>query len=600
MIYLYDLTPTLSIDRADPAKAAAAWDEAHSVATLQGIVNRDAPVLYVRFVEMHGRNIDDWWLERLRAPGAWLADATIRRIGSLEELVATFHARIRGVVLYDPKVAATSNLASTIAGVEDLIAVRYDPAPGSVYQRLVAGGPRLEVVRRLVRPDGTPMFTGSGTIPDTDLPSSGSAKCDAYMWAKVQYLDTRRCNPAYMGYYIDSFWIAHAAAGPPNHHTLTNHDFFVARRAFFCDLNCWGEETPVDDPRQPIGADRRTLQSILLTLYETGGKESMIHIGGFTPWAYKYTQHGQAGGKHGGVDTEWEHVRLVSAYNGFIDADALGLGAMANASFYAHFPLKDRYPQHRRLTGDDLKARGLVREDDRQFILFYVGDYDSAPWLYQRIPDLWDHPDRGKLPLAWAISPVLERRAPMAMDWLRRTATPNDFFVAADNGAGYLNPSMLAEPRPISGLPSGLDAWRRFNRAFYDRWDLTISGFIIDGHAPAMDRACLDALASFSPGGVVPQKVPAPALLHGNMPVLRSGPDINDNDPVKAARAVLDTIAARKPMRFHWFRDILKPPSWHVAVMEEITRQNPKVVLLDPHTFFELLRIDLQAKERDR
>ena len=36
---------------------------------------------------------------------------------------------------------------------------------------------------------------------------------------------------------------------------------------------------------------------------------SMIHIGGFTPWAFKYTDsHSQHG--HGGVETEWESVRV--------------------------------------------------------------------------------------------------------------------------------------------------------------------------------------------------------------------------------------------------------------------------------------------------
>ena len=50
-------------------------------------------------------------------------------------------------------------------------------------------------------------------------------------------------------------------------------------------------------------------------------------------------------------------------------------------------------------------------------------------------------------PLADRISPVLDRRAPMAMDYIRRTATKNDYFASADNGAGYCEPGMLQEPR---------------------------------------------------------------------------------------------------------------------------------------------------------
>ena len=57
----------------------------------------------------------------------------------------------------------------------------------------------------------------------------------------------------------------------------------------------------------------------------------MCYIGGFPSWAFKYTQH--AGGMHGDVATEWEFSKLIGAYNAFKDADAIGYGALANASF---------------------------------------------------------------------------------------------------------------------------------------------------------------------------------------------------------------------------------------------------------------------------
>lgn len=36
---------------------------------------------------------------------------------------------------------------------------------------------------------------------------------------------------------------------------------------------------------------------------------TMLHVGGFTPWWFKYTQDGPGGknvSKHKGVETEWE------------------------------------------------------------------------------------------------------------------------------------------------------------------------------------------------------------------------------------------------------------------------------------------------------
>ena len=125
------------------------------------------------------------------------------------------------------------------------------------------------------------------------------------------------------------------------------------------------------------------------------------------------------------VPTEWELSKICSAYNAFIDADALGLGAMANASFFMHFPLKEKYPQPW-AAREQLVNRGYLTDDGkvnfagRDFIIFYVGDWDAASWVYQCLPGIWDHPDRGKVPLMWCISPVLDRRAPMVLDYLRR------------------------------------------------------------------------------------------------------------------------------------------------------------------------------------
>jgi hypothetical protein len=453
----------------------------------------------------------------------------------------------------------------------------------------------------LVGEDGASLFTGQGLIPGTTRASTGSAKCDAYLWMKIHYLDAGRCDAAYGAYYADQYWLRARRRAPLNHHCLTNHDFFVARRGFFFDLGVWEDEPPIDDPSQRPGLDRRTLLELLHSAYLQGGRERMIHIGGFVPWAYKYTTHVGAGGRHAPVPTEWEYAKLISAYNGFMDADAIGHGAMANASFFAHFPLRDRYPQPW-VTDEQLQARGYLAPSgelslgNRQLLVFYVGDYDCAAWLYQRAPDIWDDPARGEVPLMWCISPMLDRRAPMAMHYLRASATPNDYFAASDNGAGYLNPGMLQEPRPISGLPSGLDAWARHNRSYYDRWGLCITGFVIDGHAPPLNRAGLDCYASFSQGGIVPTRGPR-ELLHEGMPVLRFGPDVNDGNPTTAARKIAAYAARHRAEGgppFLWVRNILKRPSWYVQVVAALRASHPEIELVDGPTVFELYKRHLQ------
>ena len=602
-IIIFDLRYANQIDRNDPAQVTMVWDHCHLAAALQGLVNRDAPRLYLRYVDsQHGdQNVDDYWLDQLSRPGQWLEGRPRVTVPSLVDLVTRFRLVIQGVVVYDPAVAATSNVASTVAGVESLLPIRYDPTPGSLYDQLVVKGPRLPVKVWLVKSDGTSLFTGTGRIPGTDRVSTGSAKCDAYLWMKHHYMDTGRCNGAFGAYYLDQYWMQKPKNAVLNHHCLTNHDYFVSQKAFFFDLHVWGDETPMDPPRQKMGTDLATLKELLLSAYQHGGREHMIHIGGFVPWAYKYTAHGSAGGSHEPVPSEWEYGKVISAYNGFMDADAISYGAMANASFFAHFPLKKRYPQ-KWVTHEQLKQRGYltgdgqVDFDGREFLVFYVGDYDCAAWLYQRTLDIWNDPARGKLPLMWCISPILDRRAPMAMDLLRATATPNDYFASADNGAGYCEPGMLQAPREISNLPSGLDAWAAHNKRYYKRWGLSITGFIIYAHGPDLNEAGLDCYASFSPNGIVPSRGPATGL-HKDMPILRHDHDINEGDPKVAGRHVVGRIAQRRKEGhppFHWFRNILKTPTWYVQTYDHVQTLNPKIELLDAPTFFELYRIHLQ------
>lgn len=596
-ITLYDLTYALKFDANNPHQVAAAWDHAHAVAALQGIVNRDAPRLYLRFVESHGMNIDDHWLQIVTQNSDWLCGRQRTTARDLPALIHRYRDEIKGVVVYDPNVAATSNLASTIAGVEDLLPLRYDPHSRSLYTQLVVNGPKLPVKVSLLNEDNSPLFAGKGTIPGTDRPSTGSAKCDAYLWLKHHYIDTGKVDAAYAGYYIDQYWLRKPTAANPNHHTLTNHDYFIARRGFFFDLGVWDDEKPIDDPDQPMGADVATLKALMLSAYQQAGRSRMIHVGGFTPWAWKYTEHRGAGGTHHPVHTEWKTVEIVSAYNGFIDADAIGFGALANASFFMHYPLKDRYPQ-KWVTRDDLIKRGYlttegqVNFDGREFMIFYVGDYDSAAWIYQELPRIWRDEARGKIPLMWCITPIADRRVPMALDYVRTTATPNDYFAAADNGAGYCTPGLLQEPRPHSGLPSGLEVWAGHCTPFYERWGLTITGFVIDISAPGLNQKGLDCYARFSPNGIIPQNI-SPSLLHNNMPILKADYDLT-HDPAESARRILERIEKRH-LPFHWFRNILKPPSWYAACMNHVHRANPNIELLDAPTFFELLRIYLQT-----
>src|SRR5208282_2951970 len=107
----------------------------------------------------------------------------------------------------------------------------------SLYYRLIeaADGPRLKVKLRLLNADGSPLFTGK---------RSGSAKCDALLWAAEEYLKTRKCDPQHLAFYPDAWWLAGKARVSPVNDLVCNHDYFIAHRAFFFDLGPWADEAP--------------------------------------------------------------------------------------------------------------------------------------------------------------------------------------------------------------------------------------------------------------------------------------------------------------------------------------------------------------------
>lgn len=589
-IIMLDLRSFNSINRSDKSAVLNLWDTFHAISSVQGIVNRDTPRLYINYVKNGSTDVDSYWWDMYRKPGKWLATKQVREMDNVLDVFRYFKPLINGLVVWDPAVPSTSNVASTVAGADNLIAVRYDTDPSSMYNRLIGLG--YEVKVRLIGEDGKSIF---------------KTKLEPYRWAIDNYLKTGKCNTRFAAYYIDAYWIDHCSQANLNHHCLTNHDFFIGKKAFFFDLSPWGDEIATDvnadtypnDPSPEVGADCEMMKEMLLECYRHNGNGQVFtHIGGFPAWAFKYTRYGTVGGSHGEVDTEWEFARVISAYNAYKDADAIGYGAMANASFWKNFPLKDKYPQ-KWSDMEQLKAKGYVTADgkvnkSKKYFIFYVGDWDAASWLYQMTPQLWDEKNRGNVPMMWAISPALEVRAPMAMEYLRSTASDMDYFVAADNGAGYLNPSMLAAPRPISNLPSGLDAWAEHCKPMYNRWDMTVTGFIIDGFCAGMNEDCMACYKKFSPNGIVPQKVSKYAKLYDGMPILKSGPDINDGSSSVAAASLVSLLNSHPIFPFYWSRAILKSPSWYLDVRNRAQAACPEMEWVDAPTFFTLLKMYLE------
>ncbi len=597
-LVLYDARSLWELDVREAKEAERLWDTWHVLAALQGLANRETPQLYVLYCRHFGKETDQFWWEWYRSPGHWLVGAEATRSAGLTDLLRRFRSCYNGLVVYDSSVPATSNAASTVAGVDNLLPIRFDPSPESLYSRL---RDELEIPVRLwlVNEDGSARFTGVGKIPDLETPSSGSAKIDVYHWAVARYLQPGKCNPDEAAYYIDSFWLNACRQGPADLHTLSNHDYFIARKAFFFDLSVWADETPNDDPEQILGSDRDMLLKVLARLNALGG-ERVIRIGGFTPWPFKYTDAPGVGGRHGGVPTEWEFARLLTEYNCYVEADAAALSSMANASFHQHYPLERHYPRPNPAPEiADWANAGLVDGEGRVlpklFIGHYVGDYDAPSWLYKAVPAFFNDPALGAVPLGWAFNPNLAARAPQALVYARERATTNDFFIAGDSGAGYLNPRSLTI-RADSNLPPGLMPWVAHNKRHFERWDLSITGFMLDGAGGASTGLEFAAYARFSPDGLGTHFEKGPKI-YANVPTCPEQ-DLPDGLVAAADRLAAYGRAHRGKPAFFWARSILKSPSWYRDLSGALKTRHPGIdfQVVDPYTFFGLIRLDLTAK----
>ncbi|CAF1016786.1 unnamed protein product [Adineta ricciae] len=569
-ILQYDLRPSTKLSLDD------IYEYAHLLGALSGLANRDAPRLFTIYGDSDIR-----WLSYMSSID-WPEDANYTVISSIVDLVRYFSDDIKGVVLYDPNVPATSNLASTASGVYNLLPICYRPTSDSLYTQLVQSGPRLPVQVNFVN-----MFSGNVT---------GSAKTDAYVWAAEHFLASRLADGTHLGYYIDKWWSQSSKAPQAVFESLAiNHDWIVKNRGFVFDLSPWDDEAPNDDPHQPVGNDYKALIAILQKAYQQHNGTKFSTVSGFVPWLFKYVDE-----KHGGVPSEWRMAHVMSAFNVIIDADACCLDSFANAAFYSHYASNQtqrRFVQNSFPSREELIERGLLNEENivtnRTYILYYGGDYDSAAWFANEFKNLWDDPKRGSVPVAWAVNPNLYDRFPLLHSYLYRTRTANDFFVSGDSGSGYLNPTQLFEPRMFSGLPRADALWIDRNRYYFNKFNIKHTGFVINGDAGPLTNQSDLMYTKFSPLGFTRQQgyttLGETALIPGTRVPSFTETDLIDGSEVQQ---ILSCYRSQT-VRFVVFRGVLRSATNYANITENVEKLQPNITFVDPYTFALLARIYL-------
>jgi hypothetical protein len=534
----------------------ASYDESLAVACLQGIVNRHGPRVYVL---SRKDNRPEYWREILSARGRWLEGKTFTPLADLDALVELARPWLKGAVIWDPAVPASINVATTIAGVED--GVVLSPEFAAKY---------LKAWKLNVLDDLRGRFTGAET---------GSKKNDAYRWAIREYLRKGRCSAHFLCLYEDAF----STRARGNIGYVLTRDWAVTQRAFVYDLSPWGDEAPGDDPEQPLGTDLATYRMMLEATFEQSAPDQMTEVTGFFAFA-KYSNVPGHPSAHDPVPTEWETVWLISPYNCYqntISSDCF------NQSFHSQAP---RLPLRQRRPADTPKLA------NKAYVAILMADYDSATPLYSFLPKHWDDPNRGKVPLAWGVNPNLIETYPDVIAYLYETATDNDCFTADASAAGYFNPNRIKKEH--------LPLFVRHNRRFFQQADVTIAPMVLDWDEPSPDVK--DAFAHFAPDGFATivmdlhhtgGRSPEPHVWKG-MPVTNLiNSTCNYSNPEQTADAMYASLE-QKPADapgFFFFRIVWVGPTQVIQTIDVLRKKHPEleVELVDPYTFFRLLKTDL-------
>lgn len=541
--------------------------------TAQGVINRTEPRVVVEnpISERDERALGtEHWLARFTEGDSWLTGCNVEELDDVAELLRRCDGLVRGLVIFDPTVPASSNVAVTLAGRERLAVTGPDG-----FAWLQERGVNLSAVH--------------------DLRGRFANKREAYDWMIANQIKGRS-DVTMLSNVLDAF--CRAGGGGEDGMEIDGLDYTVANAGVAFDLDPWPDEIPVDDPQQPLGSDQERWHALFTAASKARAGESPLEVTGFPPWKVKYSDHANAGGKRRPHETEWEAVWRLTPHGAFLNP----LFA-PNMSFHRWAPLPTVMEQP-----DPGPPPPL---ENKTYVCLHLGDFDGSYGLYRRFPKLWSDARRGELPLNWGINPNLARNYPDIIADAYATRSPNDHFSADAGAAGYVNPNRLLAAQEAGTMPvSALDLWRRFCRHWYRRLGYTLSPMVLDQHHPMPQ--VLDAFQEFSPKGVAylienrhgEDVARLEHRLWRDMPVAR----LEDMSYAKSDEEMADWMLryaegdSMDTPAFHIYRFEWKAPSLIFDTFREAQRRaqdrgrSREWVAVHPRHWFQLLRQHLSGE----
>ncbi|WP_372628961.1 GxGYxYP domain-containing protein [Cohnella sp.] len=464
------------------------------MSTLQGIVNRKEPRIYLLENQEEGRLA---WLNDLSVP-YWLHD-------DYWDVFDAYRKEIKGVVVYDPAVPDSVNVATTLAGLEDAVV-----ASPELAAKLTAMPYGLNVVKdfRGMFKDRMDAYTWQydnlwsrttrrmlvGLSPDTairiapGLPASFetiaeekeqirdasnrqtySFDLSAFLGKEAVYVRFDDAIPQdgwgpavhQVTVKADGNPIAQFTAGTPDeeaylhdrqnsqvsegqggHRFADNGRYFVYKFAppegtarLTAEVDMWNQYKVSAGNVEPPSAERKEPYGYLRD-YAVANKAMVFWLESNVPEQKALFERILSDVEPGTPYLGWFSNDVDGEFSGVEIASRYGVYVLA-ADWFSNLTV---------FSGTKPRAAPPAKQakqklENKIYVTYTFSEGDNFQYNQHRMRVLWDDSARGEVPINWTSSPLLHDAAPAILNYYRGTATDNDLLIAGPSGAGYFYPS---------------------------------------------------------------------------------------------------------------------------------------------------------------
>jgi hypothetical protein len=483
-------------------------------ASLQGIINRAEPRIYLFEPADEGK---ETWLRDLELPYTVHADPL--------PLVLRFKSELKGLIVYDPELADSVNVATTLAGQKDALVASPELAAVLVdgpyelkvlddlrgrfknrleaytwqYENLWKGANRRLVVglapgRTRRTRDGLP--PGFSVVAEERSGERGSRNRKAYDLDLAHQLGQEAVYLRFEDAHREDGW------GAAVHRVTVKADGrmiagFVpgseAEQPFLHDPQRsqvgrglrFADQDRSFTYRIPVPAGTRALSATVDMANQfrvsAGAVEPRM------PWSpfghlrdYAVANRAMVFWLDANAPAERELLEKIlrdagpgTPYLGWFGNDIEGeFGAVELASRRGVYVVPADWFNNlsvfsgTRLRSELPQAPPPPPLENKIYLTLTFGEGDNLQYNQHRMRVLWDDPARGKIPLNWTSSPLLLDAAPAILDHYRRTATANDLLISGPSSVGYF----YVEPWPEDHFAK----FMKSTRSYVDRSGMTI------------------------------------------------------------------------------------------------------------------------------